>query len=292
MRSLTTCGVMAPSRMRATLLFTTLFATSVTLALARDAASTAPPSLPSPAAVTPAQADAQWAQAVALETGRFPIAAAVAFGRIAQNPLHPRSHDAVVALSRLTRQVPGGADLERFFATESPQLIASIPNPVKRSAASFLLGKQRYTAGDHAGAIGALQAVLEADPLRAHALLLAGAAHVRMHKSAPAIQAFRMSLASLDAGAPRRDRPYMRDVALAAIARTFVNAAVRPNDEGRLQVDATRLSAAVKYMKLVDPSSPLWPDIAFELAWAYFFAGDYVRADGFSRALTQSAFPD
>lgn len=253
---------------------------------------TPPPPLPAPRAVPAAQADADFFLGAAMAASRA-AGAVAALGPIVQNPAHPRFRDAVLALALLGRELPEGADVERWFGAVSeasaPALVAA--TPAAAEAVLYFVGRSRYDSWRYDEAASALAKVTR-DPLLApRAQLLLGAANVRLRRSVPAVQAMQRALASLDAAPPGADRVYLRDAAHLAIAQTFYAAAFRPNENDVLAVDSSKLSAFVKYAEMIDPSSPLWPEAAFELAWAFLLAGDHVRAGGHARALSGSPMP-
>ena len=233
--------------------------------------------------VTRAQADAEWAQASALSDAGLVESASAALGPIAENPAHPHFLDALARLANIARAAPEGADIESWFDHVPPDAVGSLTRS-DAGGVGYLLGKSLYRAGSYDAAISALVHVDPSDPLAPRALLWMSAAYVRQRSATPAVAALQRALATLDAALPSYDRAYLRDLALASLARIYFSSAIQL-DEGTdaPTVDATRLSAAVKYWERLDTGSALWPDASFELATAYFLAGDRARAEGLAR---------
>jgi len=255
------------------------------------AAPPAPPPVPPPQPLAPAIAEAQWQQAMAFANARLTQAAVRTLAPIAQNPLHPHHRDALARLALFARETPDGADLERWFGAATPASIATLPDAPgsPRDAAMVLVGKHRYLAGSYEEAARALAAVDAKDPLKPRALFYESAAQTRLGRSVPAVQALQRLLAVLDAAPPSLDRAYFHDLALVSTARIYFGASVRLDENDAPTVDSSKLSAAAKYFEMVDTASPLWPDVAHELAWVFFLADDHSRADGHARFLTAGA---
>ncbi|MEA2753686.1 MAG: hypothetical protein QOI41_7829 [Myxococcales bacterium] len=250
-----------------------------------------PPPLPAPTVVDPRRGEEDFAFGASLADFHLDAGAVAVLGRIAQNPLHPRFRDAVARLSRIARELPEGADLERLFGAVTPQVVAAIAEPEVQSGAAYLLGRHRYDAGRYDEAVATLSAVADRDPNRARALLLAGAAQVRLERSVPAVQSFQRAVAILDQAPPSYDRAYFRDVALMAMAQTYDSAAVRMDENGQPTIDSSKLSAAVKYWEMLDTGSALWAEAAYEMSWAFLMAGSLSKADALARLLASSALP-
>jgi tetratricopeptide (TPR) repeat protein len=250
-----------------------------------------PPPLAAPTVVDPHRGEEDFAFGSSLADFHLDAGAVAVLGRIAQNPLHPRCRDAVARLSRIARALPEGADLERLFGAVTPQVVASIAEPEVQSGAAYLLGRHRYDAGRYDEAIAALAAVADRDPNRPRALLLAGAAHVRLRRSVPAVQSFQAALAILDSAPPSYDRAYFRDLALMAMAQTYDAAALRLDENNAPTIDSSKLSAAVKSWEMLDTGSALWAEAAYEMSWAFLMAGDLSKADPLPRLLASSAMP-
>ncbi len=70
------------------------------------------------------------------------------------------------------------------------------------------------------------------------------------------------------------------------MARTLYSASVRLDENNAPTIDATKLSAAAKYYRRVDPTGEYAFDALFEDAWVRFMAGDYVHALGNLRVLS------
>ena len=85
----------------------------------------------------------------------------------------------------------------------------------------------------------------------------------------------------------------MRDLANLSIARTYYSASITLDAETNApNVNATKLSAAVKYWNSVDVTSEYWLDALFEESWAYFMAGDYPHALGNIHTIQAPYFPN
>ncbi len=105
----------------------------------------------------------------------------------------------------------------------------------------------------------------------------------------PAVQALQRALILIDSNAPCPERAYLHDVALVAMARIYLSAAVRRDENDMPTADTSKLSAAVKYYEPLDPGSPLFADAAAELATAYDLASDAQHALPLARWLSSTA---
>lgn len=237
-------------------------------------------------------ADAEWTRVEGALAAHATTAALEAIGRITSNPAHPHFSRAASTLATLARSLPDAADSERYFGAVGGPVIAMLPASPReaspRAAASFLAGRYAYFAGRVADAIVYLDAVPAEDPLAPRARLLAAGAHVREWQSVPAIRSLQAARAALDAAPPSAERTWQSDVAFEAEGRIQFSTAIRPDENDTPRVDEKRLSAAVLAFERVDAASPIFPDVARELAWSYYLAGDMVRAGGHARFLAGS----
>jgi hypothetical protein len=241
-----------------------------------------------PARATPAELEL----ARSLDRAGYEQAALATIGAVLDRPSDLTRANALAFLGAKAATTPAAAHLEARLARVSPAEIERARTGTDRASASglaYLAGKAAYAAGRDEDAVRAFEKVDRASPLVPRAEILAGAAHVRLRRSVPAMASFQRAIRDADA-AP--DPGYVRDLTNLSIARTFGAAAVRRDESDTPVADAIKLSAAVKFYLLVDPSSDLWPDAAYELAWTYFLAGDYLEAEGYARALASPAFAD
>jgi len=116
---------------------------------------------------------------------------------------------------------------------------------------------------------------------------------VQLRKSVPAVQSFQRIVGAIDEGVEGvEDEARMRDLAYLSMARTYYSASVRLDENNTPQIDAQKLSAAVKYWNKVDVASEYWLDGLFEESWAYFMAGDYPHALGNIHTIQAPYFPN
>src|SRR5690606_8306950 len=88
------------------------------------------------------------------------------------------------------------------------------------------------------------------------------------------------------------DEERMRDLAYLSMARTYYSASIKLDAETNVPtVNASKLSAAVKYWDKVEPQSEYWLDALFEESWAYFMAGQYPKALGNIHTIQSPYFP-
>lgn len=237
-----------------------------------------------PRAVDAARAGAEWNEANALAP--WPVSASIAFGRIAQNPMHPSHGAAVARLGALARELGNAATLERFFTGVQE---ATLQQQAESGAVLLLAARNRYDQRLFDDAVRFAAKVDRREPEYPAAQLLASAANVQLRRGVPAVQAAQRALQWTDEAPPSRDRAWLRDVALLAIARIHGAAAVRLDENDLPVVSALHLSAAVKFYEKVEPTSALFSDAARELAWSFALAGDHVRASGLGRWLSSAA---
>lgn len=216
-------------------------------------------------------------------------------GAVASNPQHAQARQGASLLSDLTRTLPTAARSEALLGAQIEPVIASFQGPADQERAAhlnLLLGKREYLRGSYEASIRAFDRVAASSQSAARSRLWKAAAYVRTHRSVPAVKALRDAIDLIELGVPGvADEALMLDVALASIARIHYAASVRDDESGSLIVSSTQLSAAHKYFQRIRASSPEWLEVAYEMAWMYVLAGDFVRAGGFLRTLTSSAFP-
>ena len=121
-----------------------------------------------------------------------------------------------------------------------------------------------------------------------------GISYVQLRQSVPAVDAFQTIQEALDEGVEGvEDEGRMRDLASLSMARTFYSASIQLDEETNApKIDEKRLSAAVKYWNMVEPSSEYWLGALFEESWAYFMAGQYTRALGNIHTIEAPYFPN
>ena len=227
------------------------------------------------------------------------------FGDIADRPVHVAHAEALLWLGKLAEDLPDPAGVVDRVGQYGEEDLAKFDNPEQRTLLSelrYLLGRSRYAGGRYAEAGSLFEKVDRRSRYYARAQLYEGISNVRLHQSKPAIEAFRRAAAAAeerDAGS--EDAARMRDLANLSIARTYYSATIVMREEegqwpavlpyARPVVDATRLSAAVKYWDKVDLRGEYGLDALFEEAWAYFIAGNYGHALGLILTLQSPYFP-
>ena len=223
------------------------------------------------------------------------------FGDIADRPAHAAHAEALLWLGKLAEDLPNPAGVIDHVGEYGEDDLAKFDNPEQRlllSELRYLLGRSRYARGRYDEARSIFEKVDRRNRYYARAQLYDGASSVRVRRSKPAIEAFlRAAAATEEPGATSDEAARMRDLANLSIARTYYSASfVIREGEGPLpgaptgtlftvpyesrEIDATLLSAALKYWDKVDLRGEYGLDAVFEKAWAYFFAGDYGHALG------------
>ena len=216
------------------------------------------------------------------------------FGDIADRPTHAAHAEALLWLGKLAEDLPDPAGVVDHVGEYSEEELAKYDNPEQRPLLAelrYLLGRSRYGKGRYAEARSIFEKVDRKSRYYARAQLYEGVSNVRLRQSKPAIEAFqRAAAAAEEAGTSSGDAAKMRDLANLSIARTYYSASfvagedIEMHAEGgswwalpyeSIHIDATRLSAAVKYLNKVDLWGEYGPDALFEKAWAYFAAGDH-----------------
>jgi hypothetical protein len=212
------------------------------------------------------------------------------FSDIADRPNHPKDPETLLWLGRLALRSPApanlagrvgryGADDVEALGREQPEVYAELV---------FLLGRFKYDQRQFAEALSLFARVPPvANPrfnsrIYAEAQLFAGIANVQMHRSKPAIEAFRTVVALADRGKLTSEAAArLRDLATLSLARLYYSASFPLDEMTNLPlVNAKPLTLALKHWNGVDERSEYWPDAMFEKSWAYFMSGDYRMALG------------
>ena len=221
---------------------------------------------------------ARYHEAVSLFHLGFPEASLAIFSTIAERRAHPR----FAQVLRFVAQIAEGREEQDRFAAlignYDEAAIASLDTPRDRALhdrARYLQGIARARLRDHEQVVSALDKVSRESPLFLHARFRAGLAFIALRKTVPAVKAFlQMAEAAGD------EEPRLRDLAWISMARAYYSGNHYLDEACAPTIDATRLSAAMKYWNKITPDSPLWPDALLESSWGYFMAGDYPHALG------------
>jgi tetratricopeptide (TPR) repeat protein len=235
---------------------------------------------------------AQFRLAISLYRMGMHQAAYGIFSEIADKPTHTKFAETLLWLAKLYADMPEPADvIERVGKYDDAQ-IAVFNNAQQRdlyAELSYLLGKYDYRNRRFDLATAEFARVDQSSPLYGKAQMMNGIANVQLRKSVPATQSFQRVILWLDGDAPKRPLPDeggLRDLANMSLARTYYTASLREDESNQLTVDASRLSASVKYYRRVDPTGRYFTDSLFEEAWARTMAGDYGHALGNLRMLS------
>jgi tetratricopeptide (TPR) repeat protein len=159
---------------------------------------------------------------------------------------------------------------------------------------NYLLGRYKYENRQYAEAINLFEKVDRSSPYYVKAQFFTGISNVQLRQSRPAVASFQRILGAIEEGVEGvEDEARMRDLAYLSMARTFYSSSIKLDESTNAPtVDATRLSAAVKYWNKVDSGSEYWLDALFEESWAYFMAGDYSHALGNIHTIQSPYFPN
>lgn len=239
---------------------------------------------------------AEYYLAVSLYNLKFFQASYAIFGVIAENPNHLRFGETLLWLAKLATDLPEPADIIARIGKYGDEHLARFDNKDQRDLywqLNYMLGRYKYRQGDYEEAIRLFQKVDRQSDWYVRAQFFTGISYVRVKKSVPAVKAFQRIEKAIAEGAKGvDDTERMLDLAKLSMARTFYSASIRLDPETNAPtIDATKLSAAVKYWNEVDETSEYWLDAHFEEAWAYFMAGQYTRALGNIHTLHAPYFP-
>lgn len=239
---------------------------------------------------------AQYHLAIALYRLKFYQASYAIFSEIADKPNHLKFNETLLWLSKLATDLPEPADIVERVGKYNDEQIGHFNNANQRDLfwqLNYLLGRYKYRNRQYEEALGLFAKVNRASKYYVQAQFFSGISFVQLRKSVPAVQSFQKIVGGIDEGDVEgvEDEARMRDLAFLSMARTYYSASVRLDDNGSPTVDATKLSAAVKYWNKVDIASEYWLDALFEESWAYFMAGDYSHALGNVHTIQSPYFP-
>jgi len=238
---------------------------------------------------------AQYHLAVALYRLQIYQGSYAIFSEIADKPNHLKFNETLRWLSKLASQLPESADVTERIGKYKPEQIALFNNPQQRKLywkLNYLLGRYKYRNRDYAQALELFSKVDKSSNHYVHAQFFTGIGQVQSRKSAPALEAFRNVLETLDAGEVGiEDAARMRDLAHLSMARTYYSASIRFDQKGVPTVDGHNISAAIKSWDSVNEASEYWLDAHFEESWAYFLAGDFTRLLGNIHTIESPYFP-
>jgi hypothetical protein len=245
------------------------------------------------AAQSPADA-AELQAATTLASMRLNRGALRVYSTIAQRPAHAGFAAALGGIAQLSDTLPDGNELVDALALYDDAAVRRLDASPQRGlvpVALLAVGRQRYRAGRYDEAARFLGGVTPSARQYVPAQMLSGAAFVRLQRSVNAVQSFQRALRRLEEGSPDVPSPdRMRELANVSIARIFLSAAVRLDENDAPTIDQTKLSAAAKFYAAVDPGSEYWIDAVYEQAWLHFLAGSYVRASAYAQTLRSAAF--
>lgn len=218
------------------------------------------------------------------------------FSLIAMQKNHLKFGETLLWLAKLATQLPEPADIIERVGKYSDEEIARFDNPQQKDlywSLNYMLGRYKYRNRQYEDAIRLFQRVDRDSQYYVQAQFFTGISYVQARKSVPAIKAFQRVEKAVDEGAKGvEDEARMRDLSYLSMARTYYSSAIKLDPEtNQANVNAEKVSAAVKYWNQVDESSEYWLDALFEESWAYFMAGDYPRALGNIHTIQAPYFP-
>jgi hypothetical protein len=239
---------------------------------------------------------AQYHLAIALYRLQFYQASYAIFSQIADKTNHLKFNETLLWLSKLATQLPEPADIIERVGKYKGEQVARFNNPQQRDLywqLNYLLGRYKYRNRNYEEAISLFSKVDPKSKYYVQAQFFSGISYVQLRKSVPAVKSFQRIVQALDEGVEGvDDEERMRDLAFLSMARTYYSASVRLDDNNVPTIDATKLSAAVKYWNRVDVGSEYWLDGLFEQSWAYFMAGQYPQALGNIHTIESPYFPN
>lgn len=240
---------------------------------------------------------AEYYLAISLYRLRFYTGSLLVFSLIAENKNHLKFKETLLWLAKLATQLPEPADIIERVGKYSDGQIARFNNPQQRDLfwqLNYMLGRYKYRNRQFQDAIRLFQKVDRTSEYYVKSQFFSGVSYVQLRKSVPAVKAFQRIEKALDEGVEGvEDENRMRDLAFLSMARTYYSASIRLDAETNAPtVNATKLSAAVKYWNLIETASEYWLDALFEQSWAYFMAGDYPRALGNIHTIQSPYFPN
>jgi tetratricopeptide (TPR) repeat protein len=239
---------------------------------------------------------AQYHLAIALYRLQFYQASYAIFSQVADKPNHLKFNETLLWLAKLATQLPEPADIIERVGKYKGEQIARFNNPQQRDLywqLNYLLGRYKYRNRNYEEAISLFERVDKKSKDYVKSQFFSGISYVQLRKSVPAVKSFQRVVQAIDEGVEGvEDESRMRDLAFLSMARTYYSASVRLDDNNVPTIDATKLSAAVKYWNRVDVASEYWLDGLFEQSWAYFMAGDYPHALGNIHTIEAPYFPN
>ncbi len=239
---------------------------------------------------------AQYNLAIALYRLKLYQASYNIFSLVADNPNHLKFNETLLWLSKLATQLPEPADIIERVGKYKSDAIERFNNPNQHELywqLNYLLGRYKYRNRQYEEAIRLFQNVDKQSKYYIKSQFFMGISYVQLRRSVPAVKSFNKIVAALDEGVEGvENEGRMRDLAFLSMARTYYTASIKLDDNNVPTVDATKLSAAVKYWNKIDVGSEYWLDGLFEESWAYFMAGDYPRALGNIHTIQSPFFPN
>ncbi len=239
---------------------------------------------------------AQYFLSISLYRMKLYQASYALFGFIADNRNHLKFNETLLWLAKLATQLPEPADIIERVGRYRDTEIASFNNDKQKDLyhqLNYLLGRYKYRNRQFEEAIRLFNKVDEESPYYIQAQFFAGTSYVQLRKSVPAVQAFqRIETAARSSVEGVEDEDRIRDLAFLSMARTYYSASIQLDPETNApNVNAQKLSAAVKNWNQIQPSSEYWLQALFEESWAYFMAGQYPKALGNIHTIQSPYFP-
>ena len=240
---------------------------------------------------------AEYYLAISLYRLKFYQASYAIFSVIADNPSHLKFKETLLWLAKLATQLPEPADIIERVGKYTDDQVARFDNRQQQDLfwqLNYMLGRYKYRNRQYEDAIRLFQRVDRRSVYYVKAQFFTGISFVQLRKSVPAVRAFSRIEKALEEGVEGvEDEDRMRDLAYLSMARTYYSASIRLDAETNVPtVDASKLSAAVKYWDKVGQESEYWLDALFEESWAYFMAGQYPQALGNIHTLQAPYFPN
>ncbi len=240
---------------------------------------------------------AEYYLAISLYRLKFYQASYQIFSGVADNPNHLKFNETLLWLAKLATQLPEPADIIERIGKYDDDDLARFDNTQQRDLywqLNFMLGRYKYRNRQFEESIRLFQKVDRRSEYYVRAQFFTGVSYVQLRKAVPAVKAFQRIEKALEEGVEGvDDEERMRDLAYLSMARTYYSSSITLDAETNAPtVNSTKLSAAVKYWNLVEPTSEYWLDALFEESWAYFMAGDYPRSLGNIHTLSAPYFPN
>ena len=228
---------------------------------------------------------AQYCLAICLYRTGFYQASYQVFATIADDTRHVMFRSTLFWFAQLDQALPEAADVAEQVGKYRESELERFNDGAQRDLywrLTYLLGRYRFRNGRYQDASRLFAQVGSGSPYYVKAQFFAGTSHAQLGKSVPAVRHFQNVWPALQrSNESTEEKARLRDLARLSTARTYYSTLrVLDRELGAPAMDPRKLSAAVRYYELIQPSSPYWLDALLEASWAFFMAGDYSHALG------------